>query len=602
MSESVIGMSSYFENLSRKYCGWVFILFSLPLSAFLAVTSNGQETDTKPSATQKTTELVLPESFDGEEDLEEATRLRINADSVETLKEIIGLAESAIKKGLDKADTEAAKTMIASCLIQKTQEGISNINASKQLSRARLSKLLNEFVGDLGKAIEYDPTLIDAYLLKTEIHAKINQAKEALDSATAGIEKIAPIAAAERRDPDLKVKVSKLYMLRAAMQTEPNESNSDLMESIRLNPNNVAGLAILQRNLIQSDKLAEATAFFRSVLETNPENELLVCSTAELIAQDEKGIAEALKMLNEKEKLLPNSAMLLKTRAKLHAVNKETDLAKADIDKALELSKQDIESLLFRARVFLAEEQYEEAKKDIETAVEIDPGRVESILLRSLVATGQKRFGDAINDILLIIKAQPKEAPKNLQLMMQLGLLYSQDSRPTQAIKVFDEVIKSDEDYWEAYRMRGDTRLTQGDHENAIADFEKALKLLPDDETDRSGILNNMSWVLSTSPNDSIRDGKRALELGLKACELTQYERSHILSTLAAAYAETGDFDKAVEWAEKAVSLSKEKNDEHQEQLEKELKSYQIKKPWREKTETKENKAPVGAGGTGVET
>ena len=59
------------------------------------------------------------------------------------------------------------------------------------------------------------------------------------------------------------------------------------------------------------------------------------------------------------------------------------------------------------------------------------------------------------------------------------------------------------------------------------------------------GLLNNLAWVLATSPDDKLRDGKRAIELATKAAEVSNYETPHVLSTLAAAYAETGDFEKA---------------------------------------------------------
>ena len=118
-----------------------------------------------------------------------------------------------------------------------------------------------------------------------------------------------------------------------------------------------------------------------------------------------------------------------------------------------------------------------------------------------------------------------------------------------------------------------------GAHKEAIADYEVALQTAVDD----SGVLNNYAWVLATSPDDSLRDGKKALELGRKACELTNYEKPHILSTLAAAYAEMGDFENALKWSRKACEMSDESI---KKQLQEELESYQQQKPWREKKES----------------
>ena len=77
----------------------------------------------------------------------------------------------------------------------------------------------------------------------------------------------------------------------------------------------------------------------------------------------------------------------------------------------------------------------------------------------------------------------------------------------------------------------------------------------------------------------------------MKACEVSEYKEPHILSTLAAAYAESGDFENAQKWAKKAVEIGREDIQDH---LEKELKSYQDGKPWREnKAKERENKPMI---------
>ena len=107
-------------------------------------------------------------------------------------------------------------------------------------------------------------------------------------------------------------------------------------------------------------------------------------------------------------------------------------------------------------------------------------------------------------------------------------------------------------------RAQGDALLNVGKHAEAIAVYEKAYALEPKD----AGLLNNFAWVLATSPEAKLRDGDKALELATQACELTDYKLPHILSTLAAAYAETGDFENARKWIDKALEIGDQEHDD----------------------------------------
>jgi len=66
--------------------------------------------------------------------------------------------------------------------------------------------------------------------------------------------------------------------------------------------------------------------------------------------------------------------------------------------------------------------------------------------------------------------------------------------------------------------------------------------------------LNALAWALCTCPDPNERDGRQAITYALRACEESKYENADFVDTLAAAYAETGDYISAVKWQKMAVS------------------------------------------------
>jgi Tfp pilus assembly protein PilF len=208
-------------------------------------------------------------------------------------------------------------------------------------------------------------------------------------------------------------------------------------------------------------------------------------------------------------------------------------------------------------------------------------------MMKAEVLAATNHLDQAIAHLEKLLQA----APGNELLLNRLGTFYLMANKPRKAIDAATKILEKDPSNYSALRFRGDAYLNIGKHEEAVADFNKALAQKEDDD----GLLNNFAWVLCTSPDDKLRDGARALKLATKAAEATGYETPHILSTLAAAYAETGDFDNAVKWSQKSVELAqkqvdsakpeddKAKLEADRDQLKKELDGYREKKPTRER-------------------
>ena len=92
----------------------------------------------------------------------------------------------------------------------------------------------------------------------------------------------------------------------------------------------------------------------------------------------------------------------------------------------------------------------------------------------------------------------------------------------------------------------------RGDFAGAAARYRSALAIDPN----LAEALNNLAWLLATCPEASQRNGVEAVQLGEKACQITEYHRTVMVGTLAAAYAEAGRFSDAVATAQKACELA----------------------------------------------
>lgn len=96
-------------------------------------------------------------------------------------------------------------------------------------------------------------------------------------------------------------------------------------------------------------------------------------------------------------------------------------------------------------------------------------------------------------------------------------------------------------------------------------------------------LLNGRAWLQATSDDETIRNGEQAVLDALAACEVVDYRVPTIVDTLAAAYAEVREFDKAIQYAEQAASMSGEI--ELVEKINHRLKLYKQSRPFRESSE-----------------
>jgi tetratricopeptide (TPR) repeat protein len=466
----------------------------------------------------------------GQADLDKASEAKLTAGA--DLNEVIRLLESALKKGLDAINTDSANRLLTVTLIERAKE------TAGQISSANFRERRKAAVADLERALKLDPRQPQAYLLLAELN---------LLPGGAGVKQVAAMLnkAIDSGGEDTDTK-AKALVLRAKLEEQPEKKLADLDEAVRLQPDEVS--TIRDRGLV--------------------------------LANMDKS-ERALSDLNRAIELEPNYIPTYEAKAIVLARLKKFDEAIDALNRAWTISKGELDVLLLRAEVYQEKGDKQKALADLDEALKLKPDSRRVILARAMFLAREDRLDEAI----AVLEKLAKRDPKDAATLLQLSVLYGAKKNWAKTIEIDRAVLALDPTEWRAVRGLGDAMLNTGRQAEAIAFFEKAIKLEPSDD----GILNNLAWVLATSPDAKLRNGRRAIQLATEACKLTEYKLPHVLSTLAAAYAETGDFDNAVKWSTKASEIaekekenSKEGDKETREALKKELQNYKAKKPTRE--------------------
>lgn len=165
-----------------------------------------------------------------------------------------------------------------------------------------------------------------------------------------------------------------------------------------------------------------------------------------------------------------------------------------------------------------------------------------------IVYLGQGKLDLAISLLQAAVDLRPDNSPAHENLAKAL----LQKGQVGDALIHYHKLLELQPDNMEVHNIVGTVLIQQGHIREGVEEWQKVLAIQPDN----GNAMSNLAWVFATSPDDSLRDGAKAVHLAEEALRISGRRIPIIFRTLAAAYAERGEFSNAIETAQQGVDLA----------------------------------------------
>lgn len=255
-----------------------------------------------------------------------------------------------------------------------------------------------------------------------------------------------------------------------------------------------------------------------------------------------KDLEKAIQDYDEAIRLVPDNPVYRAYRGYMHFFRKDLDRAIADCDQTIRLMPNATGVYFVRGDCRRQKGDYDGAIKDFDIVIQQNPNSPNAYCNRGMCYAAKQHYGHAIEDYSEAIRLDPKS---------ELGYI--------------------------GYFDRGNAYRATRKYEQAISDYRTAIRLNPT----HGPLYEPLARLLATCKQEDVRDGKAAIELAKKSCELTAYKDMICIEVLAAAYAEVGQFDEAIKW-QKRVLEDAAYEKAHGDDVRDRLRLYEQGQPYRE--------------------
>jgi tetratricopeptide (TPR) repeat protein len=231
----------------------------------------------------------------------------------------------------------------------------------------------------------------------------------------------------------------------------------------------------------------------------------------------------------------------------LHTKQGRSAEAAAGYQAALKIKPEYEQANLSLGALLASQKKYDEAIRYFYAALATEPGNVDAHFNVASALSAKGEYGAASVHYAEACRLRPAD----VEAREGLGFALLCQGRMPEAVPQFEQVLRERPSALANYHLAV-ALDSQGQSEGALAHYREAVRLAPD----AALYLNDLAWLLATSPNEQIRNGAEAVRLAERACELSGGKEARFFGTLDAAYAEAGRFEEAMAAATKARDLA----------------------------------------------
>jgi protein O-mannosyl-transferase len=169
--------------------------------------------------------------------------------------------------------------------------------------------------------------------------------------------------------------------------------------------------------------------------------------------------------------------------------------------------------------------------------------------------------------------------PHNASIWDDFGYLLQLKGKIPDAVQALEEAIRLDPRRAGAHRILAAILRQQGETRMAIEHLREAIRIAPKDQQS----LVDLARIRASHPDPTARDATEAVMLAKNACEFSGYQNPDALDALAAAYAESQQFDLALDLARRGAQAAEAVGQNSlADRIRKRITLYEMRMPFRE--------------------